>query len=152
MRWSSRSTLIAYTIVKPLLFPLIQLSKSGKELLKVGNWTLSFSIYVIDFILMFLEIYRVLNISEVRLRVSMAMSPSQRPRGVLGFWASLMTALGNTESMPVSVLILLLYVSCLRYVFLWMEMTSLSFLVIYWLWPNHYFPHNEISYPELCPK
>ena len=152
MRWSSRSTLIAYTIVKPLLFPLIQLSKSGKELLKVGNWTLSFSIYVIDFILMFLEIYRVLNISEVRLRVSMAMSPSQRPRGVLGFWASLMTALGNTESMPVSVLILLLYVSCLRYVFLWMEMTSLSFLVIYWLWPNHCCPHNEISYPELCPK
>jgi hypothetical protein len=35
----------------------------------------------------------------------MAMSPSQRPRGVLGFWASLMTALGNTENMPVSILI-----------------------------------------------
>jgi hypothetical protein len=32
----------------------------------------------------------------------MAMSPSQRPRGVLGFWASLMTALGNTENMAVS--------------------------------------------------
>jgi len=29
------------------------------------------------------------------------MSPSQRPRGVLGFWSSLMTALGNTEHMPV---------------------------------------------------
>ncbi|WVZ12338.1 hypothetical protein V8G54_016868 [Vigna mungo] len=42
----------------------------------------------------------VLNISEVRFKVSMAMSPSQRPRGVLGFWASLMTALGNTENMP----------------------------------------------------
>lgn len=50
---------------------------------------------------------RVLNISEVRFKVSMAMSPSQRPRGVLGFWASLMTALGNTENMPVSSLILL---------------------------------------------
>lgn len=37
----------------------------------------------------------------------MAMSPSQRPRGVLGFWASLMTALGNTENMPVSFLITL---------------------------------------------
>lgn len=35
----------------------------------------------------------------------MAMSPSQRPRGVLGFWASLMTALGNTENMPVSILV-----------------------------------------------
>lgn len=33
----------------------------------------------------------------------MAMSPSQRPRGVLGFWASLMTALGNTENMPVRI-------------------------------------------------
>ncbi|CAK7326271.1 unnamed protein product [Dovyalis caffra] len=42
----------------------------------------------------------VLNISEVRFKVSMAMSPSQRPRGVLGFCSSLMTALGNTENMP----------------------------------------------------
>ncbi|TYI07189.1 hypothetical protein ES332_A10G210100v1 [Gossypium tomentosum] len=45
----------------------------------------------------------VLNISEVRLKVSMTMSPSQRPRGVLGFWASLMTALGNTENMTVKI-------------------------------------------------
>ncbi|XP_052204938.1 uncharacterized protein LOC127809843 isoform X2 [Diospyros lotus] len=43
---------------------------------------------------------RVLNISEVRLKVSMTMSPTQRPVGVLGFWSSLMTALGNTENMP----------------------------------------------------
>ncbi|XP_028786889.1 uncharacterized protein LOC114742843 [Neltuma alba] len=45
----------------------------------------------------------VLNVSEVRFKVSMAMSPSQRPRGVLGFWASLMTALGNMENMPVKI-------------------------------------------------
>ncbi|KAE8733152.1 hypothetical protein F3Y22_tig00001478pilonHSYRG00150 [Hibiscus syriacus] len=45
----------------------------------------------------------VLNISEVRLKVSMTMSPSQRPRGVLGFWESLMTALGNTENMTVKI-------------------------------------------------
>ncbi|KAM0965879.1 hypothetical protein ACFX2I_021701 [Malus domestica] len=45
----------------------------------------------------------VLSISEVRFKVSMAMSPSKRPRGVLGFWASLMTALGNTENMPVRI-------------------------------------------------
>lgn len=45
--------------------------------------------------------FRLLNISEVRFRVSMAMSPTQRPRGVLGFWSSLMTALGNMEHMPV---------------------------------------------------
>ncbi|CAL1397515.1 unnamed protein product [Linum trigynum] len=45
----------------------------------------------------------VLNISEIRFKVSMAMSPSQRPRGVLGFWSSLMTSLGNTENMPIRV-------------------------------------------------
>ncbi|XP_062107609.1 uncharacterized protein LOC133818629 [Humulus lupulus] len=33
----------------------------------------------------------------------MTMSPSQRPRGVLVFWASLMTALGNTENMQVRI-------------------------------------------------
>lgn len=45
----------------------------------------------------------VLNISEVRLKVSMSMSPTQRPGGMLGFWSSLMTALGNTENMPVRI-------------------------------------------------
>lgn len=45
----------------------------------------------------------VLSLSEVRFKVSMAMSPSQRPKGVLGFWSSLMTALGNTENMPVKI-------------------------------------------------
>ncbi|KAJ3675683.1 hypothetical protein LUZ60_004725 [Juncus effusus] len=44
-----------------------------------------------------------LNISEIRFRVSMSMSPAQRPRGALGFWASLMTALGNMEHMPVRI-------------------------------------------------
>lgn len=44
-----------------------------------------------------------LNISEIRFKVSMAMSPAQRPRGVLGFWSSLMTALGNMEHMPVRI-------------------------------------------------
>ncbi|XP_073012998.1 uncharacterized protein [Typha latifolia] len=44
-----------------------------------------------------------LNTSEIRFRVSMTMSPTQRPRGVLGFWSSLMTALGNMEHMPVRI-------------------------------------------------
>lgn len=43
----------------------------------------------------------VLNISEFRFKFSMAMAPIQRPVGVLGFWSSLMTALGSTENMPV---------------------------------------------------
>ncbi|XP_071939359.1 uncharacterized protein [Coffea arabica] len=45
----------------------------------------------------------VLNFSEIRFKVTMAMSPSQRPVGVLGFWSSLMTALGNMENMPVRI-------------------------------------------------
>ncbi|KAK4798434.1 hypothetical protein SAY86_030760 [Trapa natans] len=45
----------------------------------------------------------VLDLSEVRFKISMTMSPGQRPRGVLGFWSSLMTALGNTENMPVKI-------------------------------------------------
>jgi vacuolar protein sorting-associated protein 13A/C len=45
----------------------------------------------------------VLNISEIRFKFSMAMSPTQRPVGVLGFWSSLMTALGNTENMPIRI-------------------------------------------------
>ncbi|KAH7682946.1 Vacuolar protein sorting-associated protein 13 [Dioscorea alata] len=44
-----------------------------------------------------------LNISEIRFKLSMTMSPTQRPKGVLGFWSSLMTALGNTEHMPVRI-------------------------------------------------
>lgn len=46
---------------------------------------------------------RLLNISEIRFKLSMTMSPTQRPKGVLGFWSSLMTALGNTEHMPVCI-------------------------------------------------
>ncbi|KAM2018735.1 hypothetical protein ACFX1T_021631 [Malus domestica] len=45
----------------------------------------------------------VLSISEVQFKVSMAMSPSRRLRGVLGFWASLMIALGNTPNMQVRI-------------------------------------------------
>ncbi|XP_042516642.1 uncharacterized protein LOC122090931 isoform X2 [Macadamia integrifolia] len=45
----------------------------------------------------------VLNISEIQFKVSMAMSPTQRPTGVLGFWLSLMTALGNTENMAIRI-------------------------------------------------
>ncbi|KAJ8532740.1 hypothetical protein K7X08_015629 [Anisodus acutangulus] len=57
----------------------------------------------------------VLNISEVRLKVSMIMSPTQRPVGVLGFWASLMTALGNTENMTVRINQRFVENVCMRY-------------------------------------
>ncbi|KAH7429913.1 hypothetical protein KP509_09G071300 [Ceratopteris richardii] len=44
-----------------------------------------------------------LNTSEIRFKVSLAMTPSQRPRGALGFWASLMTALGNTDDLQIRI-------------------------------------------------
>ncbi|KAH6821656.1 hypothetical protein C2S53_018849 [Perilla frutescens var. hirtella] len=45
----------------------------------------------------------VLNISEVHFKVTIVMSPTQRPTGVLGFWANLiMTSIGNTRHAPVS--------------------------------------------------
>ena len=50
----------------------------------------------------FLLFYRLLHTSEICFKVSLAMSPSQRPQGALGFWASLMTALGNTDDLQVS--------------------------------------------------
>eukprot|EP00250_Pteridium_aquilinum_P021886 c25256_g1_i1 orf=924-13886(-) len=44
-----------------------------------------------------------LNTSEIRFKVSLVMSPTQRPRGALGFWASLMTALGNTDDLQIRI-------------------------------------------------
>ncbi|KAI5061209.1 hypothetical protein GOP47_0023714 [Adiantum capillus-veneris] len=44
-----------------------------------------------------------LNTSEIRFKVSLVMSPSQRPRSALGFWASLMTALGNTDDLQIRI-------------------------------------------------
>lgn len=93
-------------ILKQLLFLLIQSLKLGMQgLSKLAYHCILLHLVVIPLIYGTF-ICRVLSISEVRFKVSMAMSPSQRPRGVLGFWASLMTALGNTENMPVSVGIL----------------------------------------------
>ena len=42
-----------------------------------------------------------LHTSEVRFKVTLAMAPAQRPRGILGFWSTLITSLGNTDEMPV---------------------------------------------------
>lgn len=42
-----------------------------------------------------------LHTSEIRFKVTLAMAPAQRPRGMLGFWATLITSLGNTDEMPV---------------------------------------------------
>ncbi|CAI6011354.1 unnamed protein product [Closterium sp. NIES-65] len=42
-----------------------------------------------------------LNISEGRLKLTMAMSPLHRPRYMMGFWTSVLTSMGNTDEMPI---------------------------------------------------
>ncbi|KAL3679175.1 hypothetical protein R1sor_022131 [Riccia sorocarpa] len=44
-----------------------------------------------------------LHTTEIRFKVTLAMSPTQRPRGMLGFWSTLMTSLGNTDEMPIRI-------------------------------------------------
>lgn len=85
--------------------PIIQIGYGKSELKRGSQLVFPYSRAILSLIhqISFMD-DRVLSISEIRFRVSMAMSPTQRPRGVLGFWSSLMTALGNTENMPVSLL------------------------------------------------
>ncbi|KAG0559465.1 hypothetical protein KC19_10G107200 [Ceratodon purpureus] len=44
-----------------------------------------------------------LHTTEIRLKVTLAMAPAQRPRGMLGFWGTLITSLGNTHEMPIRI-------------------------------------------------
>ncbi|XP_024384462.1 uncharacterized protein [Physcomitrium patens] len=44
-----------------------------------------------------------LHTSEIRFKVTLTMAPAQRPRGMLGFWATLITSLGNTDEMPIRI-------------------------------------------------
>lgn len=40
---------------------------------------------------------------EAQIKVTLAMAPSQRPRGILGFWSTLISSLGNTDEMPIRI-------------------------------------------------
>ena len=60
---------------------------------------------------------RLLHTTEIRLKVTLAMAPAQRPRGMLGFWGTLITSLGNTHEMPVC--------ACKR---------SFAFYLLSWSW------------------
>lgn len=50
---------------------------------------------------LWITVCSLLHTSEIRFKVTLAMAPAQRPRGMLGFWATLITSLGNTDEMPV---------------------------------------------------
>ncbi|KAJ7520829.1 hypothetical protein O6H91_19G024200 [Diphasiastrum complanatum] len=44
-----------------------------------------------------------LSTTDFRFKVTLAMSPTQRPRGILGFWSTLLTSLGNTDDMQIRI-------------------------------------------------
>ncbi|EPS74076.1 hypothetical protein M569_00677, partial [Genlisea aurea] len=90
------STAFLVKIHEPIIWRLHELVQQANVSRTFGTQTTSVSV---DPIIQL----GVLNISEVRFKLTMAMSPSQRPVGVLGFWASLMTALGNLENMPIRI-------------------------------------------------
>lgn len=47
-------------------------------------------------------ICRLIDISEIRLKISLETAPSQRPRGVLGIWSPILSAVGNALKIQVT--------------------------------------------------
>jgi vacuolar protein sorting-associated protein 13A/C len=42
-----------------------------------------------------------LNMTDLHFKLTLLIAPAQRPRGILGFWSTLVTSLGNTNEMQV---------------------------------------------------
>jgi len=47
-------------------------------------------------------ICRLIDISEIRLKISLETAPNQRPRGVLGIWSPVLSAVGNAFKIQVT--------------------------------------------------
>lgn len=47
-------------------------------------------------------ICRLVDISEIRLKISLETAPTQRPRGVLGVWSPVLSAVGNAFKIQVT--------------------------------------------------
>ncbi|KAI5072395.1 hypothetical protein GOP47_0012501 [Adiantum capillus-veneris] len=45
--------------------------------------------------------FDLIDVSEIRLKLTVETAPRQRPRGILGIWSPFLTALGNTSKMPI---------------------------------------------------
>ena len=46
--------------------------------------------------------FRLVDISEIRLKISLETAPTQRPRGVLGIWSPVLSAVGNALKIQVA--------------------------------------------------
>lgn len=45
--------------------------------------------------------FSLIDVSEVRLKVSLETAPAQRPHGVLGIWSPILSAIGNAFKIQV---------------------------------------------------
>lgn len=46
-------------------------------------------------------IFSLIDVSEVRLKVSLETAPAQRPHGILGVWSPILSAVGNAFKIQV---------------------------------------------------
>lgn len=47
-------------------------------------------------------IFSLIDVSEVRLKVSLETAPAQRPHGILGVWSPILSAVGNAFKIQVT--------------------------------------------------
>ena len=52
-----------------------------------------------------LNLFSLIDVSEIRLKVSLETAPNQRPHGVLGMWSPILSAVGNAFKIQVRFLI-----------------------------------------------
>jgi hypothetical protein len=71
----------------------------------------------------------VIDISEVRLKISLETAPTQRPRGVLGIWSPIFSAVGSALKIQV----FLLYSYSHGYMYLFLAHQLVRILVTYGL-------------------
>lgn len=50
------------------------------------------------------SLFSLIDVSEVRLKISLETAPAERPHGVLGVWSPILSAIGNAFKIQVSLL------------------------------------------------
>lgn len=55
----------------------------------------------LDICIILFVIFSLIDVSEVRLKVSLETAPAQRPHGILGVWSPILSAVGNAFKIQV---------------------------------------------------